>query len=51
MRDLTVAMGISSPSLYAIFGDKQRLYLEAISETDERLAQRFDQEIFTPACA
>jgi AcrR family transcriptional regulator len=30
MKDLTVAMGINSPSLYAVFGDKQQLYLEAI---------------------
>lgn len=30
MRDLTAAMGISGPSLYAEFGDKQSLYFEAI---------------------
>lgn len=28
--DLTTAMGISAPSLYAAFGDKQRLFLEAM---------------------
>ncbi len=27
--DLTTAMGITAPSLYAAFGDKQRLFLEA----------------------
>ena len=27
--DLTTAMGISAPSLYAAFGDKRRLFLEA----------------------
>ncbi|QQE10493.1 TetR/AcrR family transcriptional regulator [Planctomycetota bacterium] len=30
MRDLTDAMGINSPSLYAVFGDKHSLYLKAI---------------------
>lgn len=30
MRDLTGAMGISVPSLYAAFGDKHQLYLKTI---------------------
>jgi AcrR family transcriptional regulator len=30
MNDLCDAMGIASPSLYAAFGDKESLYLEAI---------------------
>jgi AcrR family transcriptional regulator len=30
MKDLTSAMGINSPSLYAAFGDKHKLYLQAI---------------------
>ena len=30
LRDLTQAMGISGPSLYAAFGDKRELYLQAI---------------------
>lgn len=30
MKDLTQAMGINSPSLYAVFGDKHKLYLETI---------------------
>ncbi|CAM3720086.1 TetR/AcrR family transcriptional regulator [Parendozoicomonas haliclonae] len=30
MKDLTTAMGINSPSLYAVFGDKHQLYLAAI---------------------
>jgi len=30
MADLTAAMGIASPSLYAAFGSKERLYREAI---------------------
>lgn len=30
MKDLAGAMGINSPSLYATFGDKHKLYLETI---------------------
>jgi AcrR family transcriptional regulator len=30
IADLTRAMGISAPSLYAAFGDKERLFLEAV---------------------
>jgi AcrR family transcriptional regulator len=30
LHDLTQAMGINPPSLYAAFGDKERLYLEAL---------------------
>ena len=30
MKNLTDAMGINSPSLYAVFGNKHQLYLEAI---------------------
>ncbi|MGY0217009.1 TetR/AcrR family transcriptional regulator [Endozoicomonadaceae bacterium StTr2] len=30
MKDLTQAMGINSPSLYAVFGDKKGLYIQAI---------------------
>lgn len=30
MKDLTKAMGISGPSLYAAFGDKRELYLKSI---------------------
>src|SRR5438309_9989401 len=31
ISDLTAAMGINPPSLYAAFGDKERLFLEAAS--------------------
>ncbi|CAM4221148.1 TetR/AcrR family transcriptional regulator [Nocardia ninae] len=31
MSDLTAAMGINSPSLYAAFGDKEALFREAVS--------------------
>ena len=30
MKDLTVAMGISGPSIYSAFGDKRELYLKTI---------------------
>lgn len=40
MKDLTEAMGINSPSLYATFGDKHALYLKAI-----------DRYISNDACA
>lgn len=30
LNDLTAAMGINPPSLYAAFGDKRRLFLEAV---------------------
>ena len=30
IHDLTAAMGITAPSLYAAFGDKEHLYLEAV---------------------
>jgi AcrR family transcriptional regulator len=30
LHDLTAAMGINPPSLYAAFGDKENLYLEAV---------------------
>lgn len=30
IADLTAAMGVTAPSLYTAFGDKQRLFLEAV---------------------
>lgn len=32
IADLTSAMGINPPSLYAAFGDKEKLYLEAVGK-------------------
>lgn len=32
MKDLTTGMGISAPSLYAAFGDKRGLFLQAIEQ-------------------
>ncbi|MBY8874125.1 TetR/AcrR family transcriptional regulator [Micromonospora sp. PLK6-60] len=35
MTDLTTAMGIASPSLYAAFGSKEKLFREAVSRYNE----------------
>jgi TetR/AcrR family transcriptional regulator, copper-responsive repressor len=48
VSDLTGAMGINPPSLYAAFGDKERLYLEALGRYQQRrveaMAQWFEEE-------
>jgi AcrR family transcriptional regulator len=48
VSDLTRAMGINPPSLYAAFGDKERLYLEALGRYQQRrvesMAKWFDEE-------
>jgi AcrR family transcriptional regulator len=36
VHDLTRAMDINPPSLYAAFGDKERLYLEAIGRYEDK---------------
>lgn len=38
ITDLTAAMGINSPSLYAAFGSKEALYLEAVRRFSETAA-------------
>lgn len=43
--DLTTAMGITAPSLYTAFGDKKRLFLEAVRRyvgDPEAIAQRIE---------
>ena len=43
--DLTTAMGITAPSLYAAFGDKKRLFLEAVGRyagDPRKMAERID---------
>ena len=40
IADLTQAMGIAPPSLYAAFGDKRALYLEALGLYGETLGAR-----------
>ena len=48
IQDLTKAMGINPPSLYAAFGDKERLYLECLERymacRKESMACAFDEE-------
>jgi AcrR family transcriptional regulator len=48
VSDLTRAMGINPPSLYAAFGDKERLYLEALGRYQQRrlesMAKWFEEE-------
>src|SRR6202008_2517958 len=48
VTDLTRAMRINPPSLYAAFGDKERLYLEALGRYQQRrvesMAKWFDEE-------
>jgi TetR/AcrR family transcriptional regulator, copper-responsive repressor len=48
VSDLTHAMGINPPSLYAAFGDKERLYLEALGRYQQRrlesMAKWFEEE-------
>ena len=44
--DLTTAMGVTAPSLYAAFGDKKRLFLEATQRyagDPAAMAQAFDR--------
>ena len=35
ISDLTAAMGINPPSLYAAFGEKERLFLEAVARYEK----------------
>jgi len=48
VSDLTRAMGINPPSLYAAFGDKEHLYLEALERYQQRrlesVSKWFDEE-------
>ena len=48
VSDLTRAMGINPPSLYAAFGDKEQLYLEALGRYQQRrcesMTKWFDEE-------
>jgi AcrR family transcriptional regulator len=46
INDLTVAMGVTTPSIYTAFGDKKRLFLEAIHlyvGSPDDLQQSLDQ--------
>ncbi|HEX2525060.1 MAG TPA: TetR/AcrR family transcriptional regulator [Geminicoccus sp.] len=39
VAELTAAMGINPPSLYAAFGDKERLFLEAVESYQHKASQ------------
>src|SRR5919197_2577678 len=43
VADLTEAMGINPPSLYAAFGDKEHLYLAALARYEQERGERFAQ--------
>jgi AcrR family transcriptional regulator len=48
IKDLTDAMGISAPSLYNTFGDKQALFEEAVAEYERSPAVVLPQSIGKP---
>jgi AcrR family transcriptional regulator len=45
VRDLTDELGIGAPSLYSAFGDKQRLFLEALTVYDEQYGDFIDRAL------
>ncbi|MGW0664344.1 TetR/AcrR family transcriptional regulator [Streptodolium elevatio] len=45
MGDLTTAMGIASPSLYAAFGSKEQLFREAVALYDATLGAAVDRAL------
>lgn len=49
LSDLTAAMGISRPSLYAAFGDKQSLFLRALDRYRESPASYVNRALAEPA--
>lgn len=40
LDELTAAMGITRPSLYAAFGDKEKLFVQAVEFYQQRFSQR-----------
>jgi AcrR family transcriptional regulator len=48
MSDLTAAMGINSPSLYACFGNKEGLFRAVLERYDERRKKFMDAVIAAP---
>jgi Transcriptional regulator len=51
MQDLLAAMEISSPSLYAAFGDKEALFLEAVQRYNASVSEQCACEDNVPARA
>lgn len=48
LPDLTAAMGINKPSLYATFGNKEQLFLKAIERYEQQHAQFFYRALELP---
>src|SRR3546814_7402993 len=42
LQELTSAMGITPPSLYAAFGDKEKLFLEAVERYSSKSCDALD---------
>ena len=51
MADLTAAMGIASPSLYAAFGSKEALYAEAVQRYEDLYGEAFWGTLAGPGTA
>ncbi len=51
MSDLTAAMGISSPSLYACFGSKEGLFRAVLEHYDERRKSFMESVLAAPTAA
>ncbi len=51
MADLTQAMGINSPSLYACFGSKEGLFKAVLDHYDQRRAQFMQDVLDAPTAA
>ena len=47
MPDLTAAMGINRPSLYAAFGNKEQLFRKALDRYTEKAQKRFAEALAT----
>jgi AcrR family transcriptional regulator len=48
LPDLTTAMGINRPSLYAAFGNKESLFRKAVERYEENTARRIHEALDEP---
>lgn len=48
LPDLTAAMGISRPSLYAAFGNKEELFQKALDRYNEKMSQAMENMLAAP---
>lgn len=51
MSDLTAAMGINSPSLYACFGSKEGLFRAVLERYDQRRKSTMEEVLSAPSAA